>query len=84
MTHAVDGVERLHPLTIGAADLGVEFISYELASSTDGPVDETEHTMTLMSGTENKNLTSADARRLAAALLDAADKRDELDATGWT
>lgn len=78
MLHMPGGVERHHSWTFGAAPLTVEISDYETADDVEGPVTTVERTMVLAPGIEDRNLASAEARQLAAALLNAADALDAL------
>ena len=78
MLHMPGGVERHHTWTFGAAPLAVEINDYETADTVDGPVSTVERTMVLAPCIEDRDLSSAEARQLAAALLNAADALDSL------
>lgn len=79
MLHMPGGVERHHTWTFGAVPLTVEITDYETADAVEGPVTTVERTMVLAPGIEDRNLSSAEARQLAAAVLNAAEALDGLD-----
>ena len=83
MCYVIGGVDRHHSRTIGDQRLEIQIACYEEAESVDGPVTSVERTMMVASGIEDRNLSSSEARRLAAALLNAADRLDRLDAMDW-
>lgn len=78
LLHMPGGVERHHTWTFGAAPLTVEITDYETADVAEGPATTVERTMLLAPCIEDRNLSSAGARQLAAALLNAADALDSI------